>query len=140
MTSLVVDVSVAAKWYLPEDHTDKAEILFAKDIELHVPDLFFPELGNVLWKRWRRDEIDADTVADSLDALDTVPFVVHRSRELLASAVELAMTCQCSVYDATYLALAVGKNLQLVTADRRLRNAVKNSLGDDHILWIEELA
>jgi predicted nucleic acid-binding protein len=45
---LVVDASVAVKWYLSEDHTDAAEKLLDGGFDLHAPELIFTELGNVL--------------------------------------------------------------------------------------------
>ena len=52
--TLVVDSSVAVKWYLEEEGSDRAESLLRRNARLLAPDLLLPELGNVLWKR-RRD-------------------------------------------------------------------------------------
>jgi predicted nucleic acid-binding protein len=56
-----VDASVAAKWFLPaagEPHTDQALQLLrdytSASLGLIVPDLFWPEFGNILWKASRR--------------------------------------------------------------------------------------
>ena len=70
---VVVDASVAVKWYLEEDHAAPARRLLDGTYELIVPDLFFMEIGNVLWKRWRRGELDDDVIAETLAALDRVP-------------------------------------------------------------------
>jgi len=57
----VVDASVAAKWLLPaaqEPLVEQATHLLAQETEgsadFIVPDLFWPEIGNVLWKAVRR--------------------------------------------------------------------------------------
>ena len=51
----VVDASVAAKWFLPELHKDKAEELLRdfldEKLDLIAPDLIISEVGNILWKR-----------------------------------------------------------------------------------------
>jgi len=52
----VVDASVGIKWFVPEIHSDAARRLLTEDSILLVPDLFFPEIGNILWKRVRRGE------------------------------------------------------------------------------------
>ena len=49
----VVDASVAAKWFLPELHKDKAEELLRdfldEKLDLIAPDLIISEVGNILW-------------------------------------------------------------------------------------------
>ncbi len=138
MTRLVVDVSVAVKWYLPEVHADDARRLLEADLEPIVPELFFAEFGNVLWKRWRRGELAGDSVADVLEALDAIPFEVRPMRVLLPSAVEIAMDHRCTVYDGMYLALAVNEQSRMITADRRFHRAVAQGPLGRHILWVEE--
>ncbi|MEO8383259.1 MAG: type II toxin-antitoxin system VapC family toxin [Acidobacteriota bacterium] len=57
MMKVVVDASVAAKWFLPEIHSDAAARLLDPTIALYAPDLIVPEFGNILWKKIRRAEI-----------------------------------------------------------------------------------
>ena len=57
MKKVVVDASVAAKWFLPEIHSPAAERLLDPSIVLCAPDLIVPELGNIVWKKLRRNEI-----------------------------------------------------------------------------------
>ncbi len=54
---LVVDASVAAKWLLTEALSPKAVGLVQPDNELVVPDLFWAEVGNILWKKVRAGEL-----------------------------------------------------------------------------------
>ena len=57
---IVVDGSVAAKWYFAEPGHEAAdrvlEARIAGEHELLAPDLIVPEFVNVLWKRVRRQE------------------------------------------------------------------------------------
>ena len=108
MTRVVVDASVAVKWYLNEEHGDKALRLLSSDFELIVPHLFFAEVGNVLWKQRRRGEIEDDLIADILAALDKVPCEVRADRLLLPMAMKLATGLDRTVYDSLYLAAAIG--------------------------------
>ncbi|HVG07663.1 MAG TPA: type II toxin-antitoxin system VapC family toxin, partial [Thermoanaerobaculia bacterium] len=57
MTRIVVDASVAIKWFLPEQHSLQALRLLEGGRELVAPDLIWAEIGNVLWKRWRQGEL-----------------------------------------------------------------------------------
>ena len=56
LTTFVVDVNVAIKWVLSEIYSSDALCLLNDDYELLVPDFFFPEVGNILWKRFRLGE------------------------------------------------------------------------------------
>jgi predicted nucleic acid-binding protein len=136
---VVVDASVAVKWYLEEDHADTARGLLDGTYELIVPDLFFAEIGNVLWKRWRRGELDDDVITETLAALDRVPCETRSARPLLSRAMALAMSLQRTVYDSLYLALAIDTGARLVTADRRFHATVAAGPFAGHILWVEDL-
>ena len=61
LSLLVLDASVAAKWFLPRSGEPLAEEALALlrryadgEIELTVPDLFWAEFGNILWKASER--------------------------------------------------------------------------------------
>jgi len=117
----IVDASVVIKWFVPEIHSIAARRLLAGPHEYLSPDLLFPEVGNVLWKKVRRGELTAEQgerlAADiSTVAVETVP-----ARGLLVDAHALAVTTGLTVYDSMYLALAVRLKTELITADDRTR-------------------
>ena len=114
----VVDASVAAKWLAPEPDSSLAEALL--DDELIAPDLLFAEVGNILWKKQMRGEMDAAATQIGARWLLQVPLQVHDSASLLADALDLALQLQHPAYDCFYLALARRVDAPLVTADRRL--------------------
>ena len=124
MSRYVVDASVAVKWYLPEPESDAAGRLLDPEHDLIAPDLLFAEVGNALWKRWRRGEIGLGDLRDPLAALAAVPFEVRSAAPLLSAAAEVAVTCGCTVYDGLYLALAFETGAPLITADRRLAQRI----------------
>ena len=70
MTSYVLDASVAAKWFLRVGEPLAAEALQlfksyrAGETDFLVPDLFFAEFANILWKAQLRGRCEA-TLADS---------------------------------------------------------------------------
>ena len=55
---VVVDASIAIKWYVDEVHTSDAEQLIDGRFELHAPELILSEFGNILWKKCRNDDLD----------------------------------------------------------------------------------
>lgn len=131
MTSFVVDASVAAKWMLPA----KGELLRREafrlldsygdgETSLLVPDIFWAECGNVVWKavRQRRfSPVDAELAILSM-MRRSIPTV--SSVNLLPEALPIAFNFGRSVYDCLYVALAVQSETQLITADERLANAL----------------
>ena len=48
MKKVVIDASVAVKWFVPEIHSAAAARLLEPEIVLCAPDLIGPEFGNVL--------------------------------------------------------------------------------------------
>lgn len=138
MSRLVVDASVAGKWYLDEPHAEAARRLLGGPFRLIVPGFFFAEVGNILCKRWRRGELTAEDVRVTLDALEAVPFEVWPTRRLLADAVEIGMAHDRSVYDSLYLALAARADTRMITADRRFFDAVKDGPFASRLVWVED--
>lgn len=113
----VVDASVAAKWIAPEPDSPLAAALL--DDELMVPDLLYAEVGNILWKKQLRGEMDPAAAQVGARWLLQVPMAVHASAGLLADALALAQQLQHPAYDCFYLALARRAGVTMVTADRR---------------------
>ena len=125
---LVVDVSVAVKWYIPEAGSIQAAALLESERQLLAPDLLVAEFGNVLWKKIRRGELAADEAQAIADALvSACPMTLYPSSALLGTALEIATSFQRSVYHATYLALAVAEECSLVTADAKLFHALSGT-------------
>jgi predicted nucleic acid-binding protein len=136
MKTVVVDASVAAKWFFPEEHSQAANRLFSRRYELIAPDLLTAEFGNLTWKRVRRRELTPDDA--SLLILDflRLPVTLISSGPLLISALDLALETGRTVYDCLYLALALNKDAVLVTADKRFMTALADPPLADHIRLI----
>lgn len=137
MSRVVIDASVAVKWFLPEIHAEAAWRYLDDDFERVAPDLLYAECGNVIWKRARRSELSEEQVDKALRALYTVPIESHPSGRLLESAYQAARALDRTVYDALYLVLAREQNCPLITADRRFYEAVATSPLASHIRWVE---
>ena len=140
MSDLVVDASVAVKWLLPEVHAELAGRLLEANHVLRAPDLPFPEVGNALWKRVRRREVLAAEAAVAIQALAVAPLRVHATRPLLALALDVATRTGRSVYDGLYVAVALVAQARLVTADRKLYDALARGPLRASVAWLEDLA
>jgi len=125
MTTLVVDASVAAKWFLPEPDAAAALRLLDGRRRLAAPDLICSEIGNIVWKLHGRDLLSVDEASDMIEHFLSMPLDIHDSTSLLAPALEIAMATERTVYDSLYLALAVELGAVVVTADQRWVNALR---------------
>jgi len=136
---LVVDASVVIKWHVTEVHSAAALRLLRDDAPaLHAPDLVFPEVGNILWKKVRRGDL-TDVQAREIGRLVVVaPLEIHPSSPLLEAALEIALRTGRTVYDSLYAAMAVQLDCRLVTADEKLYNALKGSPLGVRVLWVED--
>jgi predicted nucleic acid-binding protein len=140
VSRFVVDASVAIKWYVPEVHSEDAERLLADAVELCAPDLLFPEIGNILWKRVMRADMTEAKARSIMHALEALPISVWRSNVLAEGALSIACSTKRSFYDSLYLALAVTADCELVTADLKLYMALKDvPLFKKHLLWVEDV-
>lgn len=140
MSRYVVDASVALKWFVPEIHSRAAVRLLDDTHDLLAPDLLWAEFGNVLWKKVRRGEIAKRQGLEIVRALETVPLDVHPTAPLLEVAFEIATGVRRTVYDSLYLALAVLERCRVVTADRRLHDALRGGPFAGHLCWVEDAA
>ena len=138
MRRFVVDASVAIKWFVPEVHHEAARRLLREGFELLSPDLVRPEVGNVLWKKWRRGELSAGEAVAILRDFGRFPLRIRTSESLVEGAWTVAERFGRSFYDGLYVALALETGSPLVTADSRLYNALRYDALADNLLWVED--
>jgi predicted nucleic acid-binding protein len=131
LRSFIVDASVGAKWCLPladEELVEEAENLLegfkTKEIGLVVPDLFWIEVANAIWKSVRRDRLSRDDGTMALSLLQGSGIPTMPSATLLPQALSIAVTYGRTVHDSLYVAMAIESSMEMVTADERLANAL----------------
>ncbi len=120
-------MSVAAKWFLPEEQEDHARRVLTDADVLLAPDLLRVELANVLWKAAGQGRLDPEQAVRILDGMDDQPLDVRAAGPLLPRALRLAIQLRHPVYDCVYIALAEREDCKVVTADRRLHDRVEGS-------------
>lgn len=131
MNTYVLDASVAAKWMLPaggedlhEEAAEWLERLLGNQISLVVPDLFWIETSNLIWRAVRIARITKQEGVRALSDLRDRGLETVSSLALLSSALEIAFSYNRSVYDSVYVALAKDRDTLVITADEKLANAV----------------
>lgn len=139
MRKIVVDASVAIKWFIPEVHAKAAIRLLDIPTKFLAPDLIYAEVGNILWKKLRSNELTQDAARGILNDFKKIPFEISESQSLLEVAWQIATQHQRTVYDSLYLAVAFTENCQLATADLALVNALKSTSLNPLLLWVETI-
>ena len=131
MSRYVLDASVAAKWFLSgaQENLKSEALAVLKEytvgqLHLVVPDLFWPEIGNILWKASRIGRISKESAMQAIDVLREQSIPTYPSFPLFHSAFIIATSFDRTVYDSVYIALAVETNATFLTADERLVNAL----------------
>jgi predicted nucleic acid-binding protein len=138
VSRLVVDSSVVIKWFVPEVHSADALHYLDPDLDRDAPELLLAEMSNILWKKVGLVELtpaDADKIAEDLEQAD---INIHPMGSLFRPGLSIALATGRSAYDSIYLALADSLSTRLVTADRRLCNALQGGPYAHLVLWIED--
>jgi predicted nucleic acid-binding protein len=129
-TDIIIDSSVALKWFFPEEEFSIEALKIKKDftekeITISIPILFFYEVGNVLKgsvKSSRIDSIKAKTVYEKFTYAE---FIIYSSKKLFQDAFEKAASLDITFYDASYVVLAEYLEIPFYTADRKLLQKAK---------------
>ncbi len=130
MQHAVVDASVIASWFLPDELDVKYETILSNidKIRIHVPSIFEHEFINILLNAEKRRRLNVATALKILEIVSHYPITIEDSTAVLmdkVSVYKLAATHDLTAYDAAYLELAVRLGLPLITHDKLLSNTAK---------------
>jgi len=136
---VVVDASVAVKWFVPEIYSAEALRFLNAGFRRHIPVLLHAEVGQTVWKKvYQRKEIAPADGRSILRGLMVTPMAVHALTPLLEPAFDIALATGRTVYDSIYLALAVALGCKLVTADQKLLSALRVSAFATDVTWVAD--
>ena len=122
--SLIVDASVAVNLPRQQPTSPRAEALLESE-ELIAPDLIVAEVGNAMWKKFRKHWLTQAQVTEATERLPSCFSRMVPILDLAPRAMELALLQDHPIYDCFYLALAERERLPIVTADSRLLAAAR---------------
>lgn len=128
MAEFVLDASVAISWCFPGDPTEYTPYSRGILRELIVRDAIVPEIwafeiaNNIFVSHNKRKRINEQQIAEYFSLLKALPIRVES--QPLWTNVDLeafARRWDVTAYDASYLALAMRKNIPLATSDELLK-------------------
>ncbi|HLB25796.1 MAG TPA: type II toxin-antitoxin system VapC family toxin [Nitrospirota bacterium] len=127
----VLDASVVAKWYKEESGSKDAlqlkDSYVSGDFDITVPDLIIYELANCIRFSPGSDDKDVTDVVENFT--DIGIDIVVPTLYLLDSASKFSFKYNITIYDAVYLALAKAVNAELITADKKCYERIKEETG-----------
>ena len=137
--SCIIDASVCLKWYLDDEECVESARQLLSDygngqITIVVPNFFFVEVANALNVAVIRKRLDDEKAFEFLQNILELNIFTLTDTNLLVLAWKIARLYSCSVYDTEYVAGAYHLDCNLYTGDKRLYNALRNSL--PIIKWI----
>jgi predicted nucleic acid-binding protein len=128
LKAFVLDNSVVMAWALGEDHAGADAVMdLLVDAEAVVPSVWPLEFANVLLVAERRRRISEAQAAQIQALVLALPIsiVPEAPARVLSTVLALAREHGLSVYDGTYLDLAMREGVPLATLDRRLAEAAQ---------------
>jgi len=131
LSGLVLDASVAMTWCFPDENSPYAERVL-DSLQTHaafVPGLWAIEVANAVLSGERRKRLQEFEAARFFALLNALSITVDPQTGERASTDTLALARRhgLTIYDATYLELAIREGLALATLDEALRKAAQAS-------------
>jgi len=124
---VVVDASIVVKWFVEEEGSDKALRLRDKyidgEISIIAPELIIFEVLNALYYKRLFSESEMKEISEALEAYS---FTLYSLKgEYAEKTIETAVENGITIYDASYVALAMIKDTYMYTADEKLIEKLK---------------
>jgi predicted nucleic acid-binding protein len=128
--SFIVDASVGFAWVCQGQATPETDHLLnevAAGGTVVVPALWLLEMSNVLLMAQRRHRLTGGQRKAAMEKLTAMQLTVDEegTRHAFGKTSELAENYGLTIYDATYLELALRRSLPLASRDEALRNAAR---------------
>jgi predicted nucleic acid-binding protein len=138
---IILDASVAVKWYFPEIGSDAAiDILNRNSGALLAPDIFAIEVNAALVRKGNMDKLQREgirlMIADFAEKLTLQQVRLTRLTGVeIAKASNLALNLGHPLKDCIYLALAMELECELVTCDAKFAAKATSMWDRVRVLW-----
>lgn len=129
MKDLVIDNSVFMSWAFTDEKNKKSRDLLKRveKITVYVPSLWVYELTNVLFVAEKKGRIKKVDTISFLNFIKFLPINIENSSYDIVTKDALAISREhnITIYDASYIELAIRKNLPIASFDKELVNISK---------------
>lgn len=131
MKPIVLDCSVAATWFFEDESDPRADAALSQlsKTEAIVPPLWFFEMSNAILVAERKKRLSEADAVRIVELIGDLPIIMDMdtTTNALQKTRLLAKEHNLSVYDASYLELAMRLGLTLATLDKELEKAAKKA-------------
>jgi predicted nucleic acid-binding protein len=127
LSSFVLDCSITMAWFFK----DEADVLSNAILEqltkdtAWVPTIWKLEVANAFLMAENKKRISSAEIAQAMIEIKLLPIEVDKEEPDSEVLLNLARRYNLSVYDATYLDLAIRRDLALASKDNKLISAAK---------------
>ena len=142
MKVYVVDGSVAARFLLAEELSDKAERLLQRfhddAVELKAPGLVTYEVGNTLWKAVKQRMINAHEASQKFSHFIKLKLgCIELDEQECLDALSWAVENNTTYYDSVYVKASEKTGATLLTADDALHEKASKDVPTMHLRSLE---
>ena len=131
MINLILDSSVIAKWFFPDEEESNIALTIREDfvnkkITISAPTMLFYEVNNILKTAVKSLRIKKEKATKAYRGFLDLGIIAYSSEELLENTLDKAMNLDLTSYDASYIVLADYLKAPFFTADKKLLSKVKS--------------
>jgi predicted nucleic acid-binding protein len=127
VTAYVVDASVAVKWLVYEESSDRVVAFARSNNHFIAPRMIMTEVANALARKVIQGAISSQDAKQQFAKLPYFFDEIVLVDDLVANALHYACQFRHPVYDLIYVEAARRRGIQLVTADQLLSSKLANS-------------
>ena len=142
MKRMVLDASVVLKWYLVDEELGVKAISLlgeyvSNELDILAPSLLEYEIMNGLMIAQKRGRIKEEKILSAIEGFDNLGINLRNLSHLYPQVIHFCKTYNRSVYDASYMALALDEGISLITADEGLFNSIRKDL--KWVKWLGDM-
>ncbi len=127
---MVIDASVMAKWFIDEKNSFDAQALMEQyingEILLFSPSLIYFEVLNALKYSKIFDIESLNLIGQTIDDYGIERIAI--TRNIRSMMIKISVNYDLSIYDASYVAIALEMDMKLITADRKIKKKLPSDL------------
>jgi predicted nucleic acid-binding protein len=138
VSDLVIDASVAVKWFVTEASSEKADEVSASDYSLLAPRLIMAEVANALARKAMQKLITPLEAAEYVRTLPQFFTGLIDIEDLIEPALQNACSYMHPIYDFVYLEAARRRNTRMLTADQKFLARVKGTSLAKFVILLSE--